>query len=174
MSGRKSEPIEGSGVFETRVRSVSPGAERVEMPALLSDREIIEATTLGLRRSINTTHMDMKRGLNVLATIAATAPLVGLLGTALGIIIASAGCIGQRDACRAAVVYGLSQALATAAIGLSVAVPAAWAYNHLSNKMEALDIEMKNSALEVMSYLTIRLRAGSKKDGKLGEKTAER
>jgi hypothetical protein len=36
-------------------------------------------------------------------------------------------------------------------------VRAVWGYNYLSNKMEAFDIEMKNSALEMVSYLTIRL-----------------
>lgn len=77
-----------SGVCQTGVRSVSPGAE-VEMPALLSDREIIEATKRRLRRSINAAHVDMKRGLNVLATIATTVSLVGLLGTAFGIIIST-------------------------------------------------------------------------------------
>ena len=44
------------------------------------------------------------------------------------------------------------------ALGLLVVVPAVWFYNHLSNKMEAFDIEMKLASLELVNYLDLRLR----------------
>ena len=50
----------------------------------------------------------------------------------------------------------ISEALLTTAIGLSVAVPAVWCYNLLSNQMEAFGVEMRNSALELVTYLRMR------------------
>src|SRR6267143_1526106 len=55
---------------------------------------------------------------------------------------------------------GLS-ALATIAFGLLVAVPAVWAYNYFSNKVEAFDVEMDNSSMELINYFI--LRRGAKK-----------
>ena len=50
----------------------------------------------------------------------------------------------------------IAEALVTTAIGLSVAVPAVWCYNFLTNQLEAFGIEMKNSSLELVTYLKTR------------------
>src|SRR6266849_2700392 len=55
---------------------------------------------------------------------------------------------------------GLS-ALVTTAFGLLVAVPAVWAYNYFTNKVEAFDVEMDNSSMELINYFI--LRRGAKK-----------
>ena len=51
-----------------------------------------------------------------------------------------------------AVAGGISEALVTTAFGLFVAVPAVWAYNWFTNKVEAFGIEMTNSSSELMDY----------------------
>src|SRR5467141_2025422 len=56
---------------------------------------------------------------------------------------------------------GLS-ALATTAFGLLVAVPAVWAYNYFTNKVEAFDVEMDNSSMELINYFILR-RGATKK-----------
>lgn len=127
---------------------------------LNADAEIIGAAAFGLKRSMNQTHIELQRGLARLATIGATAPLVGLFGTIVGLMAAFKGCAGQRAACMAATIGGICDALVSTALGLIVAVPAVWLYNYFSNSMEGFDIEMENSALELVSYLTIRLRLG--------------
>src|SRR6267143_653911 len=61
-----------------------------------------------------------------------------------------------------AVAGGISEALVTTALGLLVAVPAVWAYNYFTNKVEAFDVEMDNSSMELVNYFITR-RAGGKK-----------
>jgi biopolymer transport protein ExbB/biopolymer transport protein TolQ len=51
-----------------------------------------------------------------------------------------------------AVAGGISEALVTTAFGLFVAVPAVWAYNIFTNKVEAFSIEMTNSSSELIDY----------------------
>ena len=100
----------------------------------------------------------MKRGLSGLASIASTAPLIGLFGTVIGLLYSFRGCGMARWACYAAIVGGIADALVSTALGLLVAVPAVWYYNYLSNKLEAFDIEMRLASLEVLNYLDLRLR----------------
>ena len=61
-----------------------------------------------------------------------------------------------------AVAGGISEALVTTALGLLVAVPAVWAFNYFTNKVEAFDVEMDNSSMELINYFITR-RAGGKK-----------
>jgi biopolymer transport protein ExbB/biopolymer transport protein TolQ len=103
----------------------------------------------------------MKRGLSGLATIGSTAPFVGLFGTVVGIINAFKGIESSKASGLSAVAGGISEALVTTALGLLVAVPAVWAYNYFVNKVEAFDVEMDNSSMELVNYFITR-RAGKK------------
>jgi biopolymer transport protein ExbB/biopolymer transport protein TolQ len=51
-----------------------------------------------------------------------------------------------------AVAGGISEALVTTAFGLFVAVPAVWAYNWFTNRVETFSIEMTNSSSELMDF----------------------
>src|SRR5208337_820459 len=98
----------------------------------------------GLERSVAIVHAEMKRGLSALATIGSTAPFVGLFGTVVGILNAFKGIEQQK------------------AFGLLVAVPAVWAYNYFTNKVEAFDVEMDNSSMELINYFILRRGAAKK------------
>ncbi len=127
----------------------------------VSDAELIEATRRGLDRSIAIVHAEMKRGLSALATIGSTAPFVGLFGTVVGIINAFKGIQAEKATGLSAVAGGIAEALITTAFGLLVAVPAVWAYNYFTNKVEAFDVEMDNSSMELINYFLLR-RGGKK------------
>jgi biopolymer transport protein TolQ len=73
--------------------------------------------------------LQLDAQLNWLATIGATAPFIGLLGTVWGIMSAFSALSLQQSASIAAIAPGLSEALVTTAIGLLVAIPATMAYN---------------------------------------------
>jgi biopolymer transport protein ExbB/TolQ len=128
----------------------------------VADMEVIEAAKRGLDRSVAIVHAEMKRGLSGLATIGSTAPFVGLFGTVVGIINAFKGIETTKATGLSAVAGGISEALVTTALGLLVAVPAVWAYNYFTNKVEAFDVEMDNSSMELVNYFITR-RAGGKK-----------
>src|ERR1700683_1107229 len=129
--------------------------------AQVGDEEVIEAAKRGLERSVAIVHAEMKRGLSGLATIGSTAPFVGLFGTVVGIINAFKGIESSKASGLSAVAGGISEALVTTALGLLVAVPAVWAYNYFVNKVEAFDVEMDNSSMELVNYFITR-RAGKK------------
>jgi biopolymer transport protein ExbB len=122
---------------------------------------VIEAANRGLERSVAIVHAEMKRGLSGLATIGSTAPFVGLFGTVMGIINAFKGISASKATGLSAVAGGIAEALVTTALGLVVAVPAVWAFNYFTNKVEAFDVEMDNSSMELINYFITR-RGGKK------------
>jgi biopolymer transport protein ExbB/biopolymer transport protein TolQ len=125
-------------------------------PQGMPEQHVIEGVQRSLERSSAETTEEMKRGLSGLATIAATAPFVGLFGTVIGILNAFRS-IDIAHATAIKVIAGsISEALLTTAIGLSVAVPAVWCYNLLTNQMDAFGVEMQNCGLELLSYLRAR------------------
>jgi biopolymer transport protein ExbB len=124
--------------------------------------EEIEASKRALERAAAIVHAELKRGVSSLATIGSTAPFVGLFGTVLGIIHAFQGISAEKSTGLAAVAGGISEALVTTAFGLFVAIPAVWVYNYFTSKIEAFDVEMDNSASELIDYFIKRSGRGKK------------
>jgi biopolymer transport protein ExbB len=118
--------------------------------------ESIEASRRALERATAIAIEDFKRGLGGLATIGATAPFVGLFGTTIGIINAFQGIKNEESAGIGAVAGGIAEALVTTAFGLFVAVPAVWAFNAFTNKIETFTVEMDNSSSELIDYFLKR------------------
>ena len=114
--------------------------------------EKIEASQRALERASAITHTELERGLSGLATIGATAPFVGLLGTVIGIIDAFAEIQSAQTTGFSAVAGGISEALVTTALGLTVAIPAVMMYNYFTSKIKAFDVEMDNSSSELVDY----------------------
>ena len=122
--------------------------------------ERIESSKRALERATAIAIEDLKRGLGGLATTGATAPFVGLFGTTVGIINAFTGMKTEETAGIAAVAGGIAEALVATAIGLFVAVPAVWAFNYFTNKVETFTVEMDNSSSELIDYFLKRRSEG--------------
>jgi biopolymer transport protein ExbB/biopolymer transport protein TolQ len=103
-------------------------------------------------RTAMITVAELKENLGVLATIGATAPFVGLLGTVVGIITAFQGIAATGSGGLGAVSAGISEALVETALGLVVAIPAVWFYNYLTGRIEYFNVEMDNSSSELVDY----------------------
>jgi len=126
--------------------------------------EQIEASKRALERAEAIVHAELKRGVSTLATIGSTSPFVGLFGTVVGIINAFKGISTSKSTGLGAVAGGISEALVTTAVGLFVALPAVWAYNYFSGRVEAFDVEMGNSSSELIDYFIKRTqKAGAGK-----------
>jgi biopolymer transport protein ExbB/TolQ len=96
-----------------------------------------------------------------LATIATTAPFIGLFGTVVGIVHAFRDiAAGGGGAGVTAISQGIAEALVTTALGLVVAVPAAWMFNVLSQRIQALRLEMETSSSELIDFFLERAAAG--------------
>ncbi|MCC6538233.1 MAG: MotA/TolQ/ExbB proton channel family protein [Bryobacterales bacterium] len=118
--------------------------------------EQLEASRRALERAEAIVHAELKRGVSTLATIGSSAPFVGLFGTVVGIINAFKGISTEKSTGLGAVAGGISEALVTTAIGLGVAIPAVWAYNYFVSRLESFDVEMGNSASELVDYFVKR------------------
>ena len=116
----------------------------------------IEASRGALERSSAIVHAELERGLSGLATVGSTAPFVGLLGTVIGIIDAFREIQGQNGTGISAVAGGISEALVTTALGLTVAIPAVMMFNYFTSKIKAFDVEMDNSSSELVDYFLKR------------------
>jgi biopolymer transport protein ExbB len=96
---------------------------------------------------------DLERFLNVLGTIAAISPLLGLLGTVTGMIrtfkaITLAG-VGNPSA----MAGGIAEALITTAAGLLVAIPALVAYRYLRGRVDSLVIQMEKESIRLVQAI---------------------
>ena len=127
--------------------------------------EEIDASRRALERAEAIVHAELKRGVSALATIGSTAPFVGLFGTVVGIIDAFQTMATQKTPGIGAIAGGISEALVTTALGLLVAVPAVWAFNYFTGRVDAFDVEMGNSSSELIDYFLKRsqARAGMRK-----------
>ncbi len=135
------------------------GEALAEVKPLLRDRATITAADINsaeraVERQMLITLADFKRGLGVLGTVGSTAPFVGLLGTTMGIVNAFVG-MAQQGASGglAGISAGIAEALITTAFGLMVAIPAVWAYNYFTTKIENLTVEMTYTSKELIDYL---------------------
>jgi biopolymer transport protein ExbB/biopolymer transport protein TolQ len=118
----------------------------------LPGEDIIEAARRAIERTSLITTADFKRGTGGLATIGATAPFIGLFGTVVGIINAFKGMALTGSGGIGAVSAGIAEALVTTALGLFVAIPAVWLYNFFMQKVERFQVEMSNSASELLDF----------------------
>jgi biopolymer transport protein ExbB/TolQ len=101
---------------------------------------------------------DMRRGIGVLATVASTAPFVGLLGTVLGIVNAFSMMAETGGSGLATISAGIAEALVTTAFGLLVAIPAVGAYNALQAFIDARAVDIAEASNELLEMLARHLR----------------
>ena len=123
-----------------------------ESGANLSREDLLDTVRRSIQRATALTSNDLKKGVSSLATIGATAPFVGLLGTVVGIISAFQGIAATGSGGLGAISAGISEALVETALGLVVAIPAVWFYNYLTGRIEYFNVEMDNSSSELVDY----------------------
>ena len=123
-----------------------------ESGANLSREDLLDTVRRSIQRATALTANDLKKGVSGLATIGATAPFVGLLGTVVGVINAFVGIASTGSGGIGAVSAGISEALVETALGLFVAIPAVWFYNYLTSRLEYFNVEMDNSSSEMVDY----------------------
>jgi biopolymer transport protein ExbB/biopolymer transport protein TolQ len=128
-----------------------------EIKPLIQDGTVtvgdINSAERAIEREMLMTITDLKRGLAILATVGATAPFVGLLGTTMGIVNAFTGMATSGSGGLAAISSGVAEALITTAFGLAVAIPAVWGYNYFTTKIDNLTAEMTYTSKEMIDYM---------------------
>jgi biopolymer transport protein ExbB len=108
---------------------------------------------------------ELERYLNTLGTIAAITPLLGLLGTVVGMIkvFATITTIGVGNP--GALAGGISQALITTAAGMSVAIPTLMFYRYFRGKVRMLVLRMEQEAMGMVEIMHGQRRQQPERDG---------
>lgn len=96
---------------------------------------------------------DLERYLGALGTIAAVAPLLGLLGTVLGMIKVFTAIMMQGTGNAGVLAGGISEALITTAAGLCVAIPAMILHRFYTRKVDSLVVTMEQEAVKLVDAL---------------------
>ena len=96
---------------------------------------------------------DLERYLNTLGTIAAIAPLLGLLGTVVGMIKVFAEIMTQGTGNASALAGGISEALITTAAGLTVAIPALVMHRYFTGKIDGIVVELEQETIKLVDAL---------------------
>jgi biopolymer transport protein ExbB len=95
----------------------------------------------------------LERYLNTLGSIASTTPLLGLLGTVVGMIKVFDAITLQGIGDPGVLSAGISEALITTAAGLSVAIPSFIFYRHLRRRVDALVVDMEQEAIKLVEII---------------------
>ncbi len=96
---------------------------------------------------------DLERYLNTLGTIAAVSPLLGLLGTVIGMIDVFSVIVESGVGHPGVLAGGISKALITTAAGLSVAIPALMFHRYFNSRVDKLAIAMEEQALKLVEVI---------------------
>jgi biopolymer transport protein ExbB len=95
----------------------------------------------------------LERYLGLLGTIATISPLLGLLGTVLGMIEAFTVIAAQGGGTPATLGGGISKALITTAAGLTVAIPTILLHKYLTSRVDRMVLEMEEYSLQMVDLL---------------------
>lgn len=96
---------------------------------------------------------DMERFLNPLGTIAAITPLLGLLGTVIGMIKVFTEIMIQGTGNAGVLAGGISEALLTTAAGLSVAIPALVMHRYFQRRVDSLVLTMEQESIKLVEAI---------------------
>lgn len=129
-----------------------PGALRDPHSEPLSGSQV-EALRLVLDSETAAERDRLARYIPWLATIGSVSPLIGLLGTVLGVIDAFVGIASKGSGNLSAVAPGVAEALIATAAALTVAIPAVFGYNIFANRLNRLDSELEGFGTEIIAMM---------------------
>ncbi|MEE8134105.1 MAG: MotA/TolQ/ExbB proton channel family protein [Gemmatimonadales bacterium] len=125
-----------------------PGATQRAMSATQLDVfKMVLAKEVGAERDL------MARFIPWLASIGSVSPLLGLLGTVLGVMDAFIGIAAEGSGSISAVAPGVAAALVTTVVGLAVAIPAVIAYNIFVSRLGLITGELEGFAQEIIGTM---------------------
>jgi biopolymer transport protein TolQ len=113
----------------------------------------VEALRLVLDAETTTERDRLSRWVTPLATIGSVSPLIGLLGTVLGVIEAFIGIASKGSGNIGAVAPGVAEALIATAAALSVAIPAVFAYNIFASRLNKIEGELESFGSELIALM---------------------
>jgi biopolymer transport protein ExbB/TolQ len=147
---------------------IKAGLQAYKSTPIAKPELVFESVARALERQAQREAQILKRGIPVLATVASTAPFIGLLGTVMGIINAFQSMASSGSGGLGTVSAGISEALITTAIGLGVAILAVVFYNYLQGWVDARGVDISESSNEFLDVVAKKL-AGAEDSAEAAE-----
>ena len=129
-------------------------------PSILALQEGLELRTINpgavseaIAQGVEVQCAALQGHLPILATVASTAPYVGLFGTVLGILSAFAEIARTGQTGAAVVAAPIAEALTATALGLGVAIPAVMAFNYFNGRVSDLGLRVETHALDLAARM---------------------
>lgn len=134
------------------LRSDSPLGE-IMAAGLINSKHGREIMKESIQESAGKVIHELERYLNTLGTIAAITPLLGLLGTVIGMIDVFSAIMIQGTGNTGVLAGGISKALITTAAGLTVAIPALFFHRFFVRRVDELVVAMEQEATKLVEVL---------------------
>ena len=147
--------IRNNEMDSSRLREVKSGSPLGQILAagITSHRRGRDLMKESIEEVANHVVHELERYLNTLGTVAAITPLLGLLGTVIGMIKVFTAIQLQGTGNAAVLAGGISEALITTAAGLTVAIPSLFFHRYFQRKVDELVIYMEQEALKLVEVL---------------------
>jgi biopolymer transport protein TolQ len=156
LLAQRAKPSAFTAVFARAVQFLSDTKPALgatpERTARLSGSQV-EALRLVLDSESSKEREELGRFIPWLATVGSVSPLIGLLGTVLGVMSAFAGIAEKGSGNIAVVAPGIAGALSATAAALAVAIPAAFAYNAFAARLNRFDSALEGFGSELIALM---------------------
>ncbi|MBB6521936.1 MotA/TolQ/ExbB proton channel family protein [Pseudoteredinibacter isoporae] len=150
-----------------RLRELKQSSElgRILAAGLSNSRHGRDVMKDSIVEAANQVVHEMERYLGVLGTVASIAPLLGLLGTVLGMIKVFTAIVLEGSGNTSALAGGISEALITTAAGLCVAIPAMMLHRFYTRRVDTLVVTMEQEAVKLVDALHSERRVDVREAG---------
>ena len=147
--------IRNNEMDSSRLREVKSGSPlgQILVAGITSHRRGRDVMKESIEEVANHVVHELERYLNTLGTVAAITPLLGLLGTVIGMIKVFTAIQLEGTGNAAVLAGGISEALITTAAGLTVAIPSLFFHRYFQRKVDELVISMEQEALKLVEVL---------------------
>lgn len=149
------QQLRGEGLDAQRLKSLRQGSPlgAILAAGLANRHQGRDVMRESIREAASHVIHQLERYLNTLGTVAAVTPLMGLLGTVLGMISVFTEITTQGTGNAGALAGGISEALITTAAGLAVAIPSLVMHRHYTSRIESIVVDLEREAIKLVDAI---------------------
>ena len=149
------QQLRGEGLDAQRLKSLRRGSPlgAILAAGLANRHQGRDVMRESIREAASHVIHQLERYLNTLGTVAAVTPLMGLLGTVLGMISVFTEITTHGTGNAGALAGGISEALITTAAGLAVAIPSLVMHRHYTSRIESIVVDLEREAIKLVDAI---------------------
>ena len=149
------QQLRGEGLDAQRLKILRQGSPlgAILAAGLANRHQGRDVMREGIREAASHVIHQLERYLNTLGTVAAVTPLMGLLGTVLGMISVFTEITTHGTGNAGALAGGISEALITTAAGLAVAIPSLVMHRHYTSRIESIVVDLEREAIKLVDAI---------------------